>query len=353
MSTYAPLHLASFKIVPRMYALQVMKSQAITFFIDCPTSKTKVTLASLTAIGEAMQKMKHQKFCIYIACGARMDLVTGVKNNCKVNFESDVNIFVVSQSTGALQTRRSVPTYAVVVASPNHPLKNVPAHAETNKCRASGWEALRQRCVDPNCPHLKGGPAAQAANAEGFKDDVEKEAEGETLAIDEDNTGATIDAEAEFLDVKDVLKKGKAEAKDIFCCAKPLDFYEKTLTTILGLTQLSAGKIAVITRTAHPGLPVAARLLNLEVLLCVEDCPPHSRGHGDELMLKFWKQLKWKEAQAATAPKEVRNVGSSELTFLTALAPEKEAQVVQARFPPPETFCMSRYTNICQIIYAI
>jgi hypothetical protein len=326
-----------------------MKSQAITFFLDCPTSKAKVVLVALQQIGVKMEKMKHNKYCIYIPCGARLDLLHGVKNNCKVNFDSDANVFVVSQHAGGNQTRRSVPTYAVVLTSPDHPLKNIPAHTETNKCRASSWEALRLRCVDANCPHLKGGPAAPAAAAASaaFADDGEDEADGETLAIDEDNGGAQGDAELEFLDAKDVLKKTKADPKDIFCLAKPLDYYRKTLTTILGLTSLSAGRIVVITRTAHPGLPVAARLLNLEVLVCVEDCPPHSKGHGDELMLKFWKQLKWKDAEAATAPKEVKSVGSSDLTFLTVLAPEKAAQVIQARFPPPEMFCMSRYTNIC------
>ena len=143
------------------------------------------------------------------------------------------------------------------------------------------------------------------------------------------------------------MEKTKGDPKDIYCSAKPLDFYRKNLTTILGLTTLSAGKIVIITRTAHPGLPVAARLLGLEVLVCVEECPTHSKGHGEELMHKFWRQLKWKEAEAATAPKEVKSVGSSDLTFLSVLAPEKSAQLVQARFPPPEMFCMSRYTNIC------
>ena len=334
-----------------------MKSQPLTFFIDCPTSKAKVTLSALQLIGARMAKMKHNKVCVYIPCGARLDLLHGVKNNCRMNFDSDESIFVVSQHAGGHQTKRSVPTYAVVLTSPGHPLKNIPAHTETNKCRASSWEALRLRCVDANCPHLAGAPAAgglaPAAASTGFVDDGEAEADGDTLAIDEDNGGAQGEAEMELLDAKDVLKKTRADPKDIFCFAKPLDYYKKTLTTILGLTPLSAGKIVVITRTAHPGLLVAARQLGLEVLACVDECPPHSKGHGDELMLKFWKQLKWKEAEAATAPKQVRNVGSSDLTFVTVLAPEQSAQVVQARSPPPEMFCMSRYTDICYIIYAI
>ena len=116
--------------------------------------------------------------------------------------------------------------------------------------------------MDTNCPHLK-GPAAAAAPAApaGFVDDGEAEADGETLAIEEDNVGAQGDAESELLDEKDVLEKTKGDPKDIYCFAKPLDFYRKNLTTILGLTPLSAGKIVIITRTAHPGLPVAARLL--------------------------------------------------------------------------------------------
>ena len=329
-----------------------MKSQPITFYIDCPTSKAKVVLAALQSIATKMTKMRHNKFCIYISCGARLDLLHGVKNNCKVNFDSSENVFVVSQHAGGNQTRRSVPTYSVVLTSADHPLKNIPSHTETNKCRASSWEALRLRCVDGNCPHHKGGPAAPAAPAAAaastdFTDDGEPEAEGDTLAIEENNDGAQGDAELELLDAKDVLKKTKADPKDVFCCAKPLDYYRKSLSTILGLTSLSAGKIVVITRTAHPGLPVAARLLGLEVLVCVEDCPAHSKGHGDELMLKFWKQLKWKEAEEAVAPKAVRSVGSSDLTFLTVQAPEKAAQIVQARPPPPEMFCMSSYTNIC------
>ena len=335
-----------------------MRSQPITFFIDCPTSKAKVALSALHKIGAKMEKMKHKKICIYIPCGARLDLLNGVKNNCKVNFDSDVDVFVVMQHAGGNQTRRSVPTYAVVLTSPDHPLKNIPAHTETNKCRAHAWEALRLRCMDANCPHLSkvvpaagGGVAPPAAPAAaeptGFVDDGECEADGETLDIDEDTKDAQGDAELELLDTTDVLKKTKEDPKDIFCAAKPLDYYKKTLTTILGLTNLSAGKIVVITRTAHPGLLVAARLLSLEVLVCVEDCPPHSKGHGDELMMKFWKQLKWKDAEAAVSPKEVRSVGSSDLTFLTALAPEKAVQVIQARFPPPEMFCMPRYANIC------
>jgi hypothetical protein len=331
-----------------------MRSQAVSFFVDCPTSKAKVVLTALTLIGAKMEKMKHKKDCLYISCGARLDLLNGVKNNCILNFDSDVTVFVVTQHAGGNQTSRSVATYAVVLTSPDHPLKNIPAAVETNKCRASWWEALRLRCVDANCPHLEPGHAAAAAPAaaaalaaaaavQGFEDDGEKEADGETMDIDEDNSGAQGEDELGLLNANDAVKKTKAEAKVIFCSAKPLEYYRKVLTTILGLTSLSAGKVVVITRTAHPGLAVAAGLLGLEVILCAEDCPPHSKSHGEELMLKFWKQLKWKEAEAATVHKEVRNVSSSDLTFLTVLAPEKAAQVIQARSPPPETFCMAPY----------
>ena len=333
-----------------------MKSQPLTFYIDCPTSKAKVVLAAIQQVATKLEKMKHKKYCVYIPCGARLDLLHGVKKNCEVHFGADENVFVCTQHAGGNQTRRSVPTYAVVLVSAAHPLKHVPAHTETNKCRANVWESLRLRCVDANCPHMTKGAtacgaaqppaagAAPAADAEFFQDDGEDEAVGETLAIEEDNGGTQDDAELELIDT-DALKKMKTEAKDIFCLAKPLDYYRKTLTTILGM---STGRLVVITRTAHPGLPVAARALGLEVLVCVEDCPPHSKGHGDDLMIKFWKQLKWKEAEAASVPKEVRSVGSSELTFIMALAPEKAVQIVQACSPPPDFFVRPatlRYTR--------
>ena len=326
------------------YALQVMRANPITFYVDCPTSKAKVVYAAIAQIGAKLEQMKLTKFCLYVPCGARLDLVHGVKNNFGVNFGPEAGIFVVQQHAGGCQTTRSVPTYAVVLTSPDFPLKNVPAHVETNKCRASAWEALRLRCVDAKCPHLPAVAAAQANTAGAapavvepsqFLDDAEPEADGDTLAIEEDNSGALVDAELELLDTKDILKKAKQDPKDVFCLAKPLDHYRKVLTTVLKLT---SGKLAVITRTAHPGLLVAARALGLEVLVCVEDCPPHSKGHGDELMLRFWKQLKWAQAEAATKPKEVKNVANSDLTFLMALAPEQAAQMVQARPPRPKCF---------------
>ena len=89
-----------------------MKSQPLTFFIDCPTSKAKVVLAAITQVATRMEQMKQNKFCIYIPCGARLDLCQGVKNNCEVHFGTDDNVFVVSQHAGGNQTRRSVPTYA-------------------------------------------------------------------------------------------------------------------------------------------------------------------------------------------------------------------------------------------------
>ena len=323
-----------------------MRSQPITFFIDCPTSKAKVALNALEQIGTKMEKMQHNKLCIYISCGSRIDILSGVKNNCKVNFKNDASIYVVSLHGGGHQTKRTIPTYAVVVVSPNHPLKNVPAQAETNKCRASPWEALRLRCMDATCPHLVGAPAAPAQTP--FKDDGEDETGGEGNSLDIDEDGNAQDStELDLLNATDVLKKAKCDPQEVWSFAKPVDHYKKILTGVLGLTPLSHGKIAVVTRTAHPGLPVAARQLGLEVLVCVEECPPHSKGHGDEQMLKMWKQLKWKEAEAAAAPTEVRLVGSSALTFATVLAPEKAQQIMQACSPPPELFCTSCYTNIC------
>ena len=272
--------------------------------------------------------MKHTKVCLYIPCGARLDLLHAVKSACKLHFGSDVNVPIVSQHAGGSQTKRTVVTYALVMITPDHPLKSVPSHHETNKIRAHTWEALRLRCMDTNCtyrPVVVAGPAATPPEPD-FKDDAEAEADGDTLAIDEAEMGE----EAALLDVGDVTKKVKADPKDVFCSAKPLEYYKKVLTGILGL---STGRLVVVTKTAHPGLPVAARLQGLEVLLCVEDCPVHSKRHGEEVTMDFWRQLKRKEAEDATVPQEIKSVTNQDLTFMTVMAPEKEKQLIQA-IPP-------------------
>ena len=320
-----------------MHALQVPKSQPITFYVDMPTSKTKVLMSSFQKIATLTDKMKHKKFCIYCPCAARQDLLHAMKNACKVQYGSEVRAMTVTLHAGDKQSIRTVPTYALVMVSTDHPLKTVPSHTEVNRCRACVWEALRLRCVDACCPHIpKLAAGAHTVEPTTFEDDGEPEADGDTLAIEEDNASGAQD-EADLLDVGDILKKTKMEAKDVFCFTKPLDYYGKTFATVLGL---SSGKVAIITKSAHPGLPVAARLAGLEVLLCVEDVTPHSKGHGDELLLSFFKQLKMADARKATKPLDVKSVGNSDLTFMSVLAPAEKTQIVQARSPPARNVSM-------------
>ena len=131
-----------------------MRSQAITFFIDCPQSRPKVVVSALKQIATTLVKMEHSRFCIYIPCGGRFDLLHIVRNNCRLNFGSRADAFVVTHHSGGNQTRRSTSTYAVLLTSTEHPLKNIPAHTAINKCRARSWEATKLRCMDANCPHL-------------------------------------------------------------------------------------------------------------------------------------------------------------------------------------------------------
>ena len=83
--------------------------------------------------------------------------------------------------------------------------------------------------MDANCPH-KPAQSQAATAAPAGDDDHEQEAEGETLHIEELE-------ESELLNCGDVTKKQKTDPKDVFCFAKPLDYYNKIFTiTILNLS---------------------------------------------------------------------------------------------------------------------
>ena len=269
--------------------LQVVKPEPLLFYIDVPTSKSKVAIHYIDKVVKFIAMTGHTKFGIFIPCGARSDFMCSVKNSLRQQFGSGCSVYMIMETAGEFQTNRSSPTISLFLTSAEYPQQKIPTHAETNKCRAFPWESLRLRCQDEKCRHLTPidsvAPPEQSAAA--FIDDEEKEAEGETMQIDEAPGGDEDDGLLNVDMDKDLTKKGKSLAKDVFCVAKPLDHYRKVLNYVL---QVSSGKIIIISRSSHPGLPVAARQCGLEVFTCVDECPQHSRGHGEDCNRRpHWK----------------------------------------------------------------
>ena len=75
-----------------------------------------------------------------------------------------------------------------------------------------------------------------------------------------------------------------------------------------------------MTRTAHPGLYVAARALKLEVLACVQGQSEHSMRHGDALLAKLLALQKLPDAKSALGEGAGKRLRTSSLQFITVAA---------------------------------
>ena len=83
--------------------------------------------------------------------------------------------------------------------------------------------------------------------------------------------------------------------RNLFPFALPLIVHEKILAQVARGSSLS--HLILMTRTAHPGLCVAARGLNLECIVLIQGNKEHCLAHGRELLRKMLVVNKYTSAK--------------------------------------------------------
>ena len=279
-----------------------------------------------------VNRMRHEKFQVYVPCGSRLDFLLAVNASCKIHFPK-CPPYIVQCFAHEAQSVGHVPTFSVALQGPAV-TTTFPASCQVNRCRSSAWESLRVRCGLADCKHR---PTAEAAvedskadtdpKREIPNDDKEKEADGESMDVTE-TAGEPGTKESDMLDANAALsKKRKRDPVDVFTSTKPLHHFQQVFENICSAP--ASSYLVAMTRSAHPGLPVAARLARFEVIALVENATEHSRNHGKELMDLFWRNLKWNEALAASSA-EIRRVHAAECQFALVPAPPADTQMVLA-----------------------
>ncbi len=174
--------------------------QKVIYYVDAPTSKHKVLSDTIKLV----ESLSSGGRCgVFIPVGRRFDLLAAVMQMVKRSFAKHA-CFMVQCDTGALQSARTLPTYAVYLPAPGAESQGVPTSVTVNACKAKSYESLRLRCLDRYCamrPHEdvpeKDKPSDD--QEEISKDDLEEGTLDQYLALEEDEEEAEDESGTQFL----------------------------------------------------------------------------------------------------------------------------------------------------------
>lgn len=194
-------------------------------------------------------------------------------------------------------------------------------------------EGLRLRCLDPRCTFRPGNSGPSGENA-GDQTDSDQEKEGnqgdlcEVAEDSEDDVGGAGNQTS-----KDQSMQGKY-LKELWPFARPVAQGARILQQMLHSE--TATRLVLLTRSAHPGLLVAARTVKLRSLGYYE-VPPHNFAHGRALLEKMMIQLKVDEARRAVeADGQRKRTRDSDLQFRSVLSPPASEQLVEFKDIAPK-----------------
>jgi hypothetical protein len=111
---------------------------------------------------------------------------------------------------------------------------------------------------------------------------------------------------------------------NLFPYVAPVAAHTRILSDLLRCNQRT--HLLLLTRTAHPGLIVAAREANLKVIVLMSGVNQHSRMHGQQLMKQIFMIRKYSVAKAAV-PKAAggqKRLRQSDLQFIVVEAPSEQ-----------------------------
>jgi len=312
--------------------------------IDCPSSRPQ-TFHKLLEQADKVSSV----FPIFVPCNARLDLLGNVQAALSKKFPQRQN-YIVSFGVKE-QNRRTRPALGIYMAMDN---ENAPTHIDLTGCRALTREGLRMRCLARHCPCRPDLPADEepvdvneelpqedlADDTDDGEVDLGFEGEGDEEGPEDADEARLIQCSADSQQTDDAAHEDKKPyVVNLWprAAAKPLKYHQRLCITLLKARTRT--HLVLVTRSAHPGLLVAARLAGLKVIALILGCSEHSRAHGKKLLramlaaekLPIARTLVAQEALGRSFPKRVLD---HQLQFIHLAAPRD--QVVQVRDVEPE-----------------
>lgn len=310
---------------------RVLKSHKPIIVIEAPSSKPRV-FHDLLKFADSLDKLSASYF---IPVGCRTELLSTVV--AALGRAHPKRIAYVVQLGYEPQTQRTRSSFAVYMPATVKSGVAVPCFVSLSGCRAKAMEGLRLRCVDPKCPMRGEGDSVlledpEAADGDLHVDDQEfadfdprdtveeEEADEADLAVEMDQDGPSA--------------AGKFK-RNLFPFASPVAVHSRVFHQILRGS--SCSHVLVLTRSAHPGLYIAARECKLECIALLEGAKEHCVAHGRELLRKMLIAKHYRAAkEAVSMSKSVKRVQSSSVPFIVLNAPPESDQIIHMREVEPD-----------------
>ncbi len=313
---------------------RVLKSHKSIIVIEAPSSKPKV----FTDLFKFAETLGKQSSSYLIPVGNRTDLLSQVVATVtRQHPKRPIFVLQIGNETQTQHTRSSFAVHMPAVGSSSA----VPCFVSVAGCRAKASEGLRLRCVDPRCSmrtddaDSSAGLDPEAADADLHEDDQEFGEFDPRDSVEEDDAeeGDLAMASGMFEERKET---GKFK-RNLFPFASPVAFHSQILHRVLNASRFS--HMLILTRSAHPGLYVAARDCKLECLVFVEGAKEHCLAHGKDLLCKMLVAKNYKSAkeQVGIATTAVKRVRASSLPFIVVKGPPVDEQAIHIREVEPES----------------
>lgn len=296
-------------------------------YIECPTSRPTTFVAFLK-----LAPHFPKSYSLYIPLGCRFDLGPTLVSLVARHLGGR-KAYVIMISTGS-QSLRIKPSFALY--SPMDSKEEIPTHVSLKGCRATSVEGIRLRCLDKGC--LLRPEKPQKSKPDDAQEEFEPEDQDggldfeETFEAGEDSDEEDKDAEQVENAMKDAAgpppEPSDPYVVNLFCYASPVACHNRINSDVLKANQRT--HLLLLTRTAHPGVIIAARQAHLKVIGLRLGVSPHAVAHGQLLMKKMFAHNKLKEARALLAQSAaLKRLRVSELQFIPVAAPPATDQALR------------------------
>ena len=309
-------------------------SKAI-IYIESPTSRASV-FANFLKMSDNFPK----QFSLYVPVASRLDILSMLMESMKKKWPSR-SVYALQLSTGK-QSSRLKPSYAIYMPLDPKEEGVTPTHVNLSGCRSVAMEGLRMRCTNSDCPlrgASHGGSVTDDEDAEIPVEDRE-EPDFESLYEFGEDEGEQDEVSASMGSASQTVVAGKGDgvyAVNLFPYAAPIAAHKQVFSSVLHATQRT--HLLLLTRTAHPGVMVAARESNLKVIALVQGVRHHSYEHGKALLndLLCASKLPMARSLVASLSTGVKRMRPSDLQFITLSAPDEQPVRVREVEPKIES----------------
>lgn len=332
----------------------LLPTDKVVFLVDCPTSKAKVLVEHIVAIGAFLQTQGHGsgalgsaghrpgtplKARILVPCHSRMDLAVAVMNTLNTECPS-LSGHYITLTCGPDQRRRKPQILVYALDQTSAKAGAVPNVIDALVARARPGEQTRLRCLDRNCG------LRSAEERQRLEVDEDRGASTELSVDHQAVLSADLAEEDDAADEPVVVVGADTVGKsllvrDLWTFAHPKDFYKLLLTGTLGSE--IASTFVGISSTAHPASLLAARDLSMNAHCLLSSASNHSAGHG----LQILRDTLFSEAYAAEQKNtaHAKRVLEDELSFAVLRAPDE--QPVSFWSVPPTEGCWRSGMDLC------